>query len=86
MKTIKVNVKVMEGEDCIVLNYRAKPKQWEHGVVTRVGAGINKDGSYSVSYDVKLDRRTTGRSRMFPDGGAPIFLHVGDDGIEAVEE
>lgn len=86
MKTIEVKVKVMEGKGCIVKNYRRKPAEWENGTVRHVAAHIRPDGTYGVTYSVLLDRRTTGRSRMFPDGGAPIFLHVGDEAIEPHNE
>lgn len=82
MKTIKVNIKVLVGQKCIVQNYRSKYKEWENGTCTRVEAGFYQDGRYSVSYHVMLDRKTTGRSRMYPDGGAPMFLTVGDNAIE----
>lgn len=72
----------MEGQRCIVQNYRSKYKDWELGTVTRVEAGFYRDGRYHVSYRVMLDRKTTGRSRMFPDGGAPMFLTVGENNIE----
>lgn len=80
--TININVKVMADSRCFALNYNRRPHAWEAGTVRSVRAGISKDGSYHVSYQVLLDRRTTGRSRMFPEGGAPIFITVGDDSIE----
>lgn len=70
----------------MVRNYRCKPAKWEEGLVTRVSAGFDKGGKYYVTYDVLLERTTEGRSKMYPDGGAPIFLYVGDDGIEPINE
>ena len=78
---ITINVKVLPDENCIVRNYCCRPAQWENGIVRDTEVGIRADGTYHVSYRVLLDRRTTGRSRMFPEGGAPIFVTGGDDGI-----
>ncbi len=78
---IKVKVKALTGDKCNVVNYKSRYNTVETGTVMDVSVGINKDGSYRVAYRVLLDRKTTGRSRMFREGGAPLFLHVGDDKI-----
>lgn len=70
---VKVKIAVKQGDKCLACNYRAKNK-WENGTVQSVSAGFSADGNYSLQYRVLLDRRTTGRSRMFRNGGAPIFL------------
>jgi hypothetical protein len=82
--TISVQIKVKEGDPCLAQNYRSVHKPWEPGKVHRVKVGIRDNLFYQVSYEVLLDRTTTGKSRMFPDGGAPIFLTVGDERIKAV--
>lgn len=82
-KTIQVQVKVMEDQDCIVKNYRRKPAEWENGTVHDVSIKIKRDGSYRVTYRVRLERRSASRSKVYPIGGAPIFIHVGDDAIES---
>jgi len=78
---ITVYVKALPDEKCIVRNYRCRPAKWENGIVRDTEVGIRSDGTYHVSYRVLLDRRTTGRSRMFRDGGAPIFVTVWGDAI-----
>lgn len=70
---VRVEIAVKEGDKCLACNYKAKNK-WENGTVQWVRVGIDRNGNYTVSYRVLLDRRTTGRSRMFREGGAPIFL------------
>jgi len=82
MITTKVKLKVLRDQPCYVLNYRRKPAIWEPATVQWVTAGFDAEGTARVSYQVMLERRTTGRSRFYPDGGAPMFLTVGDDGIK----
>jgi hypothetical protein len=86
MIKIDLQVKCLPGYKCNVLNYRCRPAQWEHGVVKGVKARISKDGTYSVAYEVRLNRVTTGKSRMYPDGGCPIFVTVSDDSIISYEK
>jgi hypothetical protein len=81
MCKINVEIKCLPGDQCIARNYRRKPADWENGVCRSVSVGIRNDKSYHVSYEVLLDRKTTGRSRMFREGGAPLFITVGDEAI-----
>lgn len=80
-QTIMVQTKAAQGDHVDALNYKLRPPRWESGKVISVGCGIRKDGTYHVSYDILLDRRSTGSSRMFREGGGPLRLTVGDDGI-----
>ena len=84
MAKITIEPKALTNHKCMALNYKKRPARWEEGTVRGVEVGVSSDGSYSISYRVLLDRRTTGRSRMFRDGGAPIFITVGDDGIQKI--
>jgi hypothetical protein len=81
---ILVKIKANRGDRVIVYNYRRNDKA-EYATVQNVTVGINKDGGYHVSYYVRLDRVTTGRSRMYPEGGKPLFLTVGDEKIVRVD-
>ncbi len=82
MHKIEIQVECLPGDGCWALNYNLKPARWEHGVVCGVKAGISKDGSAHIAYSVILDRRSTGRSRMFHNGGAPLSITVGKDAIK----
>lgn len=84
-KVVSVTLKAMEDDRVTAKNNRIKNRyNWEEGLVHSVSVGIRKDGGYHTQYNVLLDRKTTGRSRMFPDGGAPIFVTVGDNGIQKI--
>jgi hypothetical protein len=78
---INVELKCIPGDKCIVLNYRRKPSDWENGKCSGVKVKIRNDGSYHVFYEVTLDRTSKNKSRLYPDGGCPLFVTVGDDGI-----
>jgi hypothetical protein len=85
MAKINVQLKALPGQKVNALNYRCRPAQWETGTVRRVESSFDKTGNYRNSYRVLLNRTTTGKSRMFPDGGSPIFLQVSDDNIELIK-
>ena len=66
------------GDTVWVHNYRSKPKDgsqvWEEGEVKYLEYG-NSYGSFSWSYEIRLNRQT--------HSGNPIFLHVGNDKISS---
>lgn len=83
-QTVTIETSAAEGDKVLVLNYKLRPPRWETGTVRNVECGIRRDGTYRLAYDVILDRQTSGRSRMFPDGGGPLRLTVGDDDISQI--
>jgi len=66
------------GEAVMAHNYRSKPKDgsemWESGTVSSLSYECNFGPGFQWLYRVRLVRKTSS------DG--PIFLHVGDDGID----
>ncbi len=70
----------------MVNNYRCRPEKWEYATVVSVRAKFYEDGSYSVSYNVQLDRVTIKKSKGYPNGGAPLFITVGQDSISQVKQ
>lgn len=67
-----------------VLNYKRKDTQWEDATVQFVDVNIRDENEFKIEYRVILDRRSTGKSRGFPKGGAPIILTVSDNQIEKI--
>ncbi len=84
MKNINIRVKALPEDKVIVVNYKSRYKPWENGTVRSVKAGIRKDGTYRISYEVLLDRRSSITNRA-PNGN-PLFLYVGDDAIRLTDE
>lgn len=78
---ITVDIKVKEGDVCIVQNYRSKYGRWEAGKVIRVKAHLYRNGSYRVSYEVLLNRRSDPSRRH--EIGQPLRLTVAGDKIRA---
>jgi len=72
------NLKVLPGQSCLVLNYRMRPAQWEHGVVSDARLCVDAKGKTWANYDVQLDR--------YSARGIPIRLYVGDDKIYTGKE
>ena len=70
---ITIDLKASLNSQVRVENYRSIYKPWEGGTVERISIHIRYDGVPYVIYDVRLHRLSR---------GYPMFLHVGDDGIE----
>lgn len=83
---IEVDIKAKVDDKVVVLNYRRKPAYWEDGTIVRVNIGVDRNLKSNIQYDVLLDRRAQGRSRMFPEGGAPITLTVSDSSIHTINK
>lgn len=79
-----IQPKVIEGDKCLVCNYRSRYKPWESGTVRTVSVGLRNDGSFRLVYEVLLDRRG-GKPKPWQPEGTYLFLTVGDDRIEAVK-
>lgn len=70
---ITVNLKAAVNDVVRVENYRSIYKPWEEGTVERIAIHIRYSDPY-VIYDVRLHRLSR--------SGNPMFLYVGDEGIE----
>lgn len=81
--TITIDLVAAVGDRVLVENYKSKYKPWEPGTVFRVSASVYRDGSYHVSYDVRLDRVTpASRRNPYP---RPLGLCVGYDDLSLIE-
>ena len=84
---ITVSIKAHEGDKVMALNYKMKPAEWEPATVQSVRVGIQRDGTYHVSYDVILDRKGKPkkgwsiRSGDYEYDGRPLRLYVGNESI-----
>ena len=81
MQEVTLGVKVKEGGECWVRNYRRKGKPWEVGTVKIVTGTIYKDNSYRLSYYVKLVRVSEPRRRNSHKIN-DLWLTVGNRDIE----
>jgi len=69
-----ITTKCIEGDACIVQNFRRKTNVWESGTVIEIDARLRSNGTFRLKYWVRLDRMSK--------NGNYIFLTVGDDAIE----
>lgn len=82
-----ITPKCIEGDACFVKNYRRKTKVWERGTVLQIDARLRSDGTFRLSYWVRLDRMTQkawGWPKRYED--KHLFLTVGDDAIEKAKQ
>ena len=79
---LKVDIKVLPGQRCIVNNYRTRPNDWEVGTVMDVTARISHTGFIYPRYHVILDRVSKSKSKNYPNGGRPLTLTVSSDRID----
>lgn len=73
---ITKKLKVAPDDQCIVLNYKKRPADWETGKVMDVQIHVNRNHHIHTHYRVKLDRLS--------NAGNMIIIHVGNAGIKAV--
>ena len=80
--TISINELYEPGKHVEVLNIYKKPHVWEPGVVKHVNILVTKSSEHFI-YNVLLDRKTSCKTRNFPEG-KPIVLNVTNSRIRKI--
>ena len=81
-----IQTKAIPNDKVSILNYKRKGIQWEDATVQFVDVNIKNENEFKIEYRVILDRRSTGKSRGYPKGDAPIILTVSNNQIEKLDD